>query len=104
MSTYHFQKKHSLPFETVSKEFDSKYQVISWMIDNQLGRRNLTSQEMSYLRGLEYENEKAEHGKQENRANQYTKKVERDQNGLSPLSDKTHEKLAEKHGDQLSVS
>jgi 6-pyruvoyl-tetrahydropterin synthase len=80
-------------------KFENEYDVIAWIINNQLGRRNLTAQEMSYLRGLEYENEKARHGKHNNRANQYTKKkVESPQNEDFPLSDKTYEKLADKHG------
>lgn len=94
---YQIAQKHSLPFETVVKEFESEYDVIAWIINNQLGRRNLTAQEMSYLRGLEYENEKARHGG--DRGNQYTKKkVESPQNEDFPLSDKTYEKLADKHG------
>jgi len=34
--------KHSLPFETVEMEFDSKAHVRIWMRENQRGRRNLT--------------------------------------------------------------
>lgn len=32
------------------------------MIGNQLGRRNLTKETQSYLRGLQYEREKKKHG------------------------------------------
>ena len=36
--------------------------VKDWMIINQLGRRNLTDEQRSYLRGLRYNREKASHG------------------------------------------
>ncbi len=39
--------------------FDSRDEVIDWMIDNQLGRRNLTREQQKYLRGLQYNREKA---------------------------------------------
>ncbi|MTI30661.1 ParB N-terminal domain-containing protein [Xanthovirga aplysinae] len=38
--------------------FDNKDTVIDFMINNQLGRRNLTPENASYLRGLKYEREK----------------------------------------------
>lgn len=34
-------KKHKIAFQTVQKEFASRDEVILWMIQNQLGRRNL---------------------------------------------------------------
>ena len=36
--------------------------VKDWMLQNQLGRRNLTNEQRSYLRGLRYLREKAKHG------------------------------------------
>ncbi|MBR0167076.1 MAG: hypothetical protein IJQ08_00220 [Synergistaceae bacterium] len=35
-------KKHKIDFQTVQKEFASRDEVILWMIQNQLGRRNLS--------------------------------------------------------------
>ncbi len=43
-------------------DFPDKEAVKDWMIVNQLGRRNLTNEQRSYLRGLRYEREKAKHG------------------------------------------
>ena len=40
--------KHGLPFNTVQKEFADRDDAIEWMINNQLGRRNLTD----YQRGV----------------------------------------------------
>jgi DNA modification methylase len=47
-----------LSFKTIEKAFDSKYDVIDWMLVNQLGRRNLNETQKSKLRGDRYENEK----------------------------------------------
>ncbi|MBT28534.1 MAG: hypothetical protein CMO01_02655 [Thalassobius sp.] len=43
-------------------EFADKEAVKDWMILNQLGRRNLTDEQRSYLRGLRYEREKSKQG------------------------------------------
>ena len=39
---YEIAKKHGLSFETMEKEFEDEYAVKLWIIDNQLGRRNIT--------------------------------------------------------------
>ncbi|BDD06941.1 hypothetical protein [Aureibacter tunicatorum] len=72
-----------LPFENIEE-------VKDWMILNQLGRRNLTPEQSSELRGLYYEREKKKPGG--TGANQYTEL--RGQN--DPEAKKTAEKLAEK--------
>jgi 16S rRNA G966 N2-methylase RsmD len=38
---YEIAQKHNLPFKTQAKEFESEDDVIIWMCNNQLGRRNL---------------------------------------------------------------
>lgn len=55
---YSIALEHALPFEVDNRDFESKDEVINWMIDNQLGRRNLTHQQQSYLRGKRYSQEK----------------------------------------------
>ena len=40
---YDICTKHGIPYETVSKDFDSKQEAMAWMIDNQLGRRNISA-------------------------------------------------------------
>jgi len=45
---------HDLPFTTVSLEFSSRDEVLHWIIENQIARRNLTSVELSHFRGLYY--------------------------------------------------
>lgn len=51
------------PFKTTALAFDSREECIEWIIANQLGRRNLTDEQKSYLRGKRYQAEKtAGHG------------------------------------------
>jgi len=39
---YAICKKHGLPFKTEERQFDNEDAVMIWMIDNQMGRRNIT--------------------------------------------------------------
>lgn len=39
---YRICTEHHIPFKTVDKQFDSRDDVILWIIDNQRGRRNLS--------------------------------------------------------------
>jgi hypothetical protein len=54
---------NSLPFSIQLMAFSSLIEVKDYMIDLQLGRRNLTPQQASYFRGLRYQNEKLDKGK-----------------------------------------
>src|SRR5690606_18541480 len=38
---YEICNRHGLPFEVIEKEFDCREAVLVWIIENQLGRRNL---------------------------------------------------------------
>lgn len=55
---YSICKTHHLDFNIRIHEFATRDLAKDWMLANQLGRRNLTQFQMSYLRGLRYENEK----------------------------------------------
>jgi N6-adenosine-specific RNA methylase IME4 len=46
--------RHRLPYKTKTQEFASREAVIEWMEANQLGRRNLTPDQRSLLRGRIY--------------------------------------------------
>jgi len=59
---YRICQKHGLKFETVSKSFADLSAVKTWMIENQLGRRNLNPKQISYLRGVRYNTEKQAKG------------------------------------------
>jgi hypothetical protein len=59
---YKICSHHDLPFQTVDMEFDSRENVIIWIITNQISRRNLTSTQLSHFRGLHYKADKDLHG------------------------------------------
>lgn len=46
--------KHKIPFEVKYIDFDNIDEVKVWMVENQIGRRNLTPDQLSYYRGLKY--------------------------------------------------
>ncbi|MFM9267304.1 hypothetical protein [Tychonema sp. BBK16] len=53
---------HGIPYKIVEMSFDSRNTVKVWTIANQLGRRSLTPESVSYLRGTWYELTKQSHG------------------------------------------
>lgn len=53
---------HKLDFKVQIMDFADRAEAKDWMIRNQLGRRNLTPEQQSYLRGKRYENEKGQRG------------------------------------------
>lgn len=60
---YRILSKHKeIKFRVIEKDFDNKYEAMSWMCDNQLGRRNLTPNNKKYLIGKKYDAEKMAHG------------------------------------------
>ena len=56
------QKHPEIQFTTYEKKFPDRYAAIAWICKNQLGRRNLTSQQFKYLLGQQYGAEKVCHG------------------------------------------
>jgi hypothetical protein len=60
---YSICKNHRIDFKVILREFLSLQAVRDFMIDNQLGRRNLTPEQTSYLRGLKYRNERQTAGR-----------------------------------------
>lgn len=65
------QKHPEIPYKVTQMDFPDKWAAIVWMCRNQLGRRNLTDDQRSYLRGKQYEAEKMTQGG--TGANQHTK-------------------------------
>lgn len=51
-------QKHNIQFPFKKVEFKDDEDVRAWMVKNQLGRRNLSKEQQSYLRGLRYIQEK----------------------------------------------
>ena len=54
--------QHNIPYELHLIDLDSREDAINWIIANQLGRRNLTPEQKSYLRGKRYNLEKQSQG------------------------------------------
>lgn len=50
------------PYRILEKSFPDREAVIAWIIQTHYGRRNLSEEFKSYLRGKQYLNEKQQHG------------------------------------------
>jgi N6-adenosine-specific RNA methylase IME4 len=59
---YDICTRHGIKFETVEKEFADDEAAMDWMDANQLGRRNLTPDQRSILRGRRYNRTKKPQG------------------------------------------
>ncbi len=55
---YKICQEYGIDFKFQVKEFEDLESAKEWMLVNQLGKRNLTELQKSYLRGLQYKNEK----------------------------------------------
>jgi hypothetical protein len=64
-------KAREINFNIQVMRFESLKDVKDYMIDLQLGRRNLTPQQASYFRGLRYNIEKAEKGKYDRKEHKF---------------------------------
>lgn len=69
-------QKHSLEFPFKKVSFKDEEEVRDWMIKNQLGRRNLSPEQQSYLRGLRYLNEKTQGKRSDLTSGQNVQKLE----------------------------
>src|SRR5688572_1298322 len=63
---YKICEKHGLPFKVRKVEFKNLEDAKVWMVDNQMGRRNLTPDQLSYYRGIKYLSLKKRKGGYEN--------------------------------------
>jgi len=82
---YEICKQHDRWFDVKVIELPDRQAAINWIINNQLGRRNLHPDQASYLRGKRYNGEKRQDGGHGDQKSGY-------QND-NPI--KTHERLAE---------
>ena len=87
---YEICTRLDIPFNTVSKEFDSREEAKIWIITTQVSRRNLNPKQLSHYRGLHYRAEKSIHGGSRKRIqesssnhNDYLKKNQRTVEQLS---------------------
>ena len=56
------QEHPEIPFRTKEMHFADKWEAFDWMYKKQLGRRNLTDEQRTYLLGKMYEARKNSHG------------------------------------------
>jgi hypothetical protein len=63
---YKICQKHDIPFKIKKINFKDLDEVKVWMVENQMGRRNLNADQMSYYRGLKYLSLKKKKGGYEN--------------------------------------
>lgn len=89
---YRIAQAHpGIGFRTHEKQFSNRYEALSWICKNQLGRRNLTPQQKKYLIGQRYKAEKQIHGG--DRKSEQAKSSSQNGNLISPL--KTCDRIAE---------
>ncbi len=89
---YRIAQAHpGISFRTHEKQFNNRYEALSWICKNQLGRRNLTPQQKKYLIGQRYKAEKQIHGG--DRKSEQAKSSSQNGNLISPL--KTCDRIAE---------
>ncbi len=98
---YEICANEKIDFRVEVKDFKDLADVKNWMINNQLGKRNISELVKSYLRGLQYSQEKIT---EDFKGNQYTKNADgqivHQQNGGDGQivhSQKTIDKLALQH-------
>ena len=78
---YHRHKictEHDVPFNTLNKEFNSREEVLIWIVRNQISRRNLSPIQLSYFRGVHYLADKIIQGSR----NQFSDESEKRQNDV----------------------
>jgi len=87
---YDICTRNNIGFNTKQLEISSREDAINWIIDHQLGRRNLTPLQMSILRGKRYNIEKKNVGRPEKQLYQNDTNTTReklaDQYGVSPAT------------------
>lgn len=91
-------ENRDIKFRIVEKNFDNKYEAMSWICNNQLGRRNLTPENKKYLIGKRYDAEKLSYGSVERITVKKNKSCPSSQNGNLGTGMKTCERIAEETG------
>jgi hypothetical protein len=86
-------QRHGLAFTVQEMPFASQEEVINWMIATQLGRRNLTREQKSYLRGKRYNLEKKKEGAPPGNQNATNQRAE----NRHIDSERTSERLADEY-------
>jgi hypothetical protein len=99
MNRYEICRNRKIPFKINEKSFVSREEVHIWILDNQLGRRNLTAVQKTILIGKIYNKKKK--SSLANLIQNKTEDAPRDQNDLS---EEIYKKTAILIGEQYGVS
>lgn len=75
---YEICNRLHIPYAVVEYDFAGRDEVIIWICNNQLGRRNITEETRKYLIGKQYEAEKATHTRNALGSNQYQRRRSED--------------------------
>ena len=92
------QRHPEIPYKVKHMEFPDKWAAIVWMCRNQLGRRNLTEEQRTYLLGKELEAQKQTVGNSTSLRGEDGRFLQWDH--CDPIRDsgRTAEKMAKEHG------
>lgn len=85
---YSICKDLDIEFSVSEKKINGRFEVINWIINNQLNRRSMTSEQRSYLIGKRYQEEKKE---------EYRPKLGNNVVTLRPKNSIIEQRIAEKY-------
>jgi hypothetical protein len=88
---YSICKEFNIEFSISEKEFNNRFEVINWIINNQLNRRSMTNEQRNYLIGKRYQEEKKEESRPKIEGNAVPLIT------MRPTDSKIEQKLAEKY-------
>ena len=93
---YKILERHpGINYRVAKRYFENRYQAISWICLNQLGRRNLSSAQKTVLMGRRYKAEKLAHGASDGfRGNKYKKVVSVQNEHLQDENHSTAKRIA----------
>ncbi|MFP4095453.1 MAG: ParB N-terminal domain-containing protein [Cyclobacteriaceae bacterium] len=93
---YRLCTRNEIHFKIKLLKFNDRLEVKNWMLNNQMSRRNLSPMQMSYLRGLRYENEKLNQGRNWDKMSQLkrTSEVVADEYGVAEKTVRRDAKFA----------
>lgn len=96
---YEICTKLRIPFHTKTLSFIDRRGARDWIIMNQLGRRNLTEEQRSYLRGKRHSEEKSSHGgaRRKARSSSHSENLKTAVSSSHSDTLKTHQRLAQEY-------
>lgn len=102
---YEICSRHEISFKTVEVNLQNENEVIAWICDNRIGRRNITEAARKYLIGKRYESEKVLGVANNTGKNQhFSEKEDVPTFRAHPLSEYTARRTSEKIGDEYQLS